>query len=216
MEKQNTLDRIHELGLLAVLRGPSPELTLKMVGAPFDGGVFGIEITYSTPNATAVVQALAKRYGDPILLGMGTLTVPNQAAEAQAAGARFIVSPHCEERLARAMVDTRLAVMIGALTPSEVARAHRRGSDVVKLFPGSQGGPKYMKALRGPFPDIPMMPSGGVSSENVGEWFAAGAYAVGAGSALCPRDWAAEGRFDDITQRAQAFVEAVQKARSAK
>ena len=216
MKKQNTLDRIRELGLLAVLRGPSPELTLKMVEALVNGGVFGIEITYSTPNATDVVRSLAKQFGDDILLGMGTLTVPEQAAEAQAAGARFIVSPHCEDQLARAMVDSGLAAMIGAFTPSEVVQAHQLGSDVVKLFPGSQGGPKYMKALRGPFPDIPMMPTGGVSADNVGEWFVAGAYAVGAGSALCPRTWAEEGRFDDITQRAQAFVEGVQKARSAK
>ena len=216
MKKQNTLDRIRELGLLAVLRGPSPELTLKMVEALVNGGVTGIEITYSTPNATEVVRTLANQYGDDILLGMGTLTVPEQAAEAQAAGARFIVSPHCEDQLARAMVDSGLAAMIGAFTPSEVVQAHQLGSDVVKLFPGSQGGPKYMKALRGPFPDIPMMPTGGVSADNVGEWFAAGAYAVGAGSALCPRAWAEEGRFDDITQRAQAFVEVVEKARSAK
>ncbi len=216
MKKQYTLDRIRELGLLAVLRGPSPELTLKMVEALVNGGVLGIEITYSTPNATDVVRSLAKQFGDDILLGMGTLTLPEQAAEAQAAGARFIVSPHCEDQLARAMVGSGLAVMIGAFTPSEVVRAHQLGSDVVKLFPGSQGGPKYMKALRGPFPDIPMMPTGGVSADNVGEWFAAGAYAVGAGGALCPRAWAEEGRFDDITQRAQAFVEVVEKARSAK
>ncbi len=145
---------------------------------------------------------------------MGTLTVPEQAAEARAAGARFIVSPHCEDPLARAMVDSSLAVMIGAFTPSEVVRARQLGADVVKLFPGSQGGPKYMEALRGPFPDIPLMPTGGVSADNVGAWFAAGAYAVGAGSALCPRAWAEEGRFDEITQRAQAFVDALEEARS--
>ena len=216
MSKQDTLDRIRELGLLAVLRGPSPELTMKMVEALVNGGVSGIEITFSTPNATDVVRSLAMQYGDDILLGMGTLAVPEQAAEAQAAGARFIVSPHCEDQLARAMVNSGSVVMIGAFTPSEVVRAHRLGSDVVKLFPGSQGGPKYMKALRGPFPDIPLMPTGGVSAGNVGEWFAAGAFAVGAGSALCPSTWAEEGRFNDITKGAQAFVEAVQKARSPK
>ena len=216
MSKQVTLERIHELGLLAVLRGPSPELTFNMVEALVNGGVFGIEITYSTPNAAEVVLSLSKQYGDGILLGMGTLTAPEQVAEARAVGARFIVSPHLEGHLARSMVESGLAVMIGAFTPSEVVRAHQFGSDVVKLFPGSQGGPKYMKALRGPFPEIPLMPTGGVSADNVDEWFAAGAYAVGAGSALCPRDWAEDGRFNDITERAQGFVEAVQIARSSK
>lgn len=216
MNKQDTLDRIHELGLLAVLRGPSPELTLAMVDALVDGGVLGIEITYTTPNAVDVVRSLDEKYGDQIMLGMGTLTKPEQAAEAKMAGARFIVSPHLEEELALAMVDTGLAVMVGALTPSEVVHAYRLGSNVVKLFPGSQGGPKYMKALRGPFPDIPMMPTGGVNIDNIGEWFAAGAFAVGAGSNLCPLAWAKEGRFDEIKANAAEFVNIVQTARSSK
>jgi len=214
MNKRDTLNKIRELGLLAVLRGPTPELTHQMVEALVDGGVLGIEITYTTPNAAEVVRRLEAEYGDQILLGMGTLTRPQQAAEAQAAGANFIVSPHLEVELARAMVDTGLAVMVGAFTPSEVVRAFRLGSDVVKLFPGSQGGPKYMKALRAPFPDIPMMPTGGVSIDNVGEWFAAGAFAVGAGGQLCPTAWALEGRFDDIKERAAAFVSVVREARS--
>ncbi|MCJ7566377.1 MAG: bifunctional 4-hydroxy-2-oxoglutarate aldolase/2-dehydro-3-deoxy-phosphogluconate aldolase [Anaerolineales bacterium] len=150
------------------------------------------------------------------MLGMGTLTKPEQAAEAKMAGARFIVSPHLEEELALAMVDTGLAVMVGALTPSEVVHAYRLGSHVVKLFPGSQGGPKYMKALRGPFPDIPMMPTGGVNIDNIGDWFAAGAFAVGAGSNLCPLAWAKEGRFDEIKANAAEFVNIVQTARSSK
>jgi 2-dehydro-3-deoxyphosphogluconate aldolase/(4S)-4-hydroxy-2-oxoglutarate aldolase len=146
---------------------------------------------------------------------MGTLTTPEHAAEAQAAGARFIVSPHCEVELTEAMVETGLVVMIGALTPSEIVQAHYLGADVVKLFPGSLGGPGYLKGLRGPFPDIPSVPTGGVSVDNVADWFAAGAIAVCAGSQLCPSAWAREGHFDDITKRAKAFVVAVKEARSA-
>lgn len=103
--------------------------------------------------------------------------------------------------------------MVGALTPTEVEQAHRLGSDVVKIFPGSLVGPAYIKALKGPFPAIPMMPTGGVSIENVGEWFSAGVVAVGAGSELCPPQWAKEGRFAEITQRASAFCAAVARAR---
>jgi 2-dehydro-3-deoxyphosphogluconate aldolase/(4S)-4-hydroxy-2-oxoglutarate aldolase len=213
MSKDTTLSRIHDLGLLAVIRGPSVDLTLKMVEALVAGGVYGIEITYTTPNAAEVVQSLDAQFGDQIVLGMGTLTEPEQAAEAQSAGAQFLVSPHCEPELAQAMGATGLGVMIGALTPSEVVQARKLGSDVVKIFPGSVGGPDYMKALRGPFPDIPMMPTGGVDADNLHDWFAAGAFAVGAGSALCPTDWAKAGRFADITERARDFVAALQAAR---
>lgn len=215
MDKKQTLARIRELGLLAVLRGPSPELTLKMVDALVEGGVLGIEITYSTPNAAEVVRTLNEKFGDQILLGMGTLTSPDQPVEAKSAGARFIVSPHCDVELAEAMVDTDLAVMIGAFTPSEFVMAYRLGSDIVKVFPGSLGGPGYLKSLRGPFPHIPAMPTGGVNVDNVGQWFAAGAVAVGAGSALCPGAWAKEGRFDDIVEQARTFIGAVTKAREA-
>ena len=213
MDKKETLEKIKDLGLLAVIRGPSAELTVRMVEALVAGGVLGIEITYSTPGAAGVVRTLAGKFGDEILLGMGTLTEIEQVAEAQDAGARFIVSPHCEEALGGAMVASQLGVMIGALTPSEVMQAYRLGADVVKIFPGSLGGPAYLKALHGPFPHIPMMPTGGVNAENLGDWFAAGAFAVGAGSELCPPAWAKEGRFSDITVRAGEFVKALEKVR---
>lgn len=212
MTKQDTLTKIKQIGLLAVLRGPSPDLTLQMVEALVAGGVLGIEITYTTPNAAEVVRILDQKYGEQIMLGMGTLIEPEQAAEAQAAGARFLISPHCEAALAQAMVATGLPVMIGALTPSEVMQAHRLGADVIKIFPGSLVGPSYLKSLRGPFPSIPMMPTGGVSVDNVAQWFAAGAVAVGAGSELCPTAWAKEGRFEAIVDRAKAFTQAVKAA----
>lgn len=214
IQKQKTLERVRELGLLAVIRGPSPEVTLETVAALIEGGVLGIEITYTTPQAADVVQNLDKKFGEQILLGMGTLTKIEQIKEARDAGARFIVSPHLEPELADAMVASGLGVMIGALTPSEIVQAFNIGSDVVKVFPGSLGGPAYMKALRGPFPDIPMMPTGGVNPDNLVAWFKAGAVAVGAGSSLCPAAWAKEGRFKDITQRAKEFVEAVEMARN--
>ena len=216
IDKPTQLKRIQDTGLLAVIRGPSPELTVKMVEALVAGGVLGIEITYSTPNAPEVVQTLAEKFSDQIVLGMGTLTEIEHAEQAVKAGAGFLVSPHCEKELAAAMVATGLPVMMGALTPTEVLHAFRSGSDVVKVFPGSLGGPDYLKALRGPFPNIPMMPTGGVSLENIGAWFAAGAFAVGAGSNLCPTAWAKEGRFAEITALARSFAEAVVAAKQKK
>jgi 2-dehydro-3-deoxyphosphogluconate aldolase/(4S)-4-hydroxy-2-oxoglutarate aldolase len=213
MNKQEVLEKIKSLGLLAVIRGPSAELTVQMVSALVAGGVKGIEITYSTPNAEQVVAALAQKFGDEILLGMGTLTNPAQAESARAAGAHFLVSPICEPVLVRAMIASGLATMAGALTPTEVFQAYQLGTDVVKIFPGSVGGPAYVKALKGPFPYIPMMPTGGVSAANAAEWFAAGVVAVGAGSELCPPQLAKEGKFAEISQRAADFVKVIAAAR---
>lgn len=213
MDKLTILSQIEKLGLLAVLRGPSPELTVAMADALVAGGVRGIEITYTTPKAEEVVATLKRQYGLSIVLGMGTLTEPEQVEEALAAGAQFLVSPHCDPILGQRMVASGVLAMIGALTPTEVLQAHRLGADIVKLFPGSLGGPSYMQSLRGPFPQIRMMPTGGVHLSNVAEWFKAGAVAIGVGSELCPAAWAKEGRFDEITARAREFVAAVAAAR---
>lgn len=213
MDKKQVLEQVKALGLLAVIRGPTADLTVKMVEALVAGGVLGIEITYTTPDAEGVVATLSQRFGDRILLGMGTVTKPEQATSAKQAGARFLVSPVCEPTLLESMIGTELLTMAGALTPSEVFQAYSLGSDVVKVFPGSLGGPAYVKALKGPFPYIPMMPTGGVSSSNAAEWFAAGVVAVGAGSELCPPKLAQEGRFTEITQRAMDFVQVIAAAR---
>ncbi|MDD5369732.1 MAG: bifunctional 4-hydroxy-2-oxoglutarate aldolase/2-dehydro-3-deoxy-phosphogluconate aldolase [Anaerolineaceae bacterium] len=214
MNKTDVLQKIKELGLLAVIRGPSAELTVQMVEALVKGGVKGIEITYSTPNAEEVVRSLVKKFGDEIVLGIGTLTDPKQAITAKAAGANFLVSPICEKELVSAMAASGLATMAGALTPTEVFQAYSLGSDVVKIFPGSLAGPAYIKALKGPFPYIPMMPTGGVNAGNMADWFAAGVEAVGAGSELCPPQLAKEGKFDEITRRASEFIAVVRTARN--
>lgn len=213
MNKQQVLEKIKALGLLAVIRGPSADLTVQMVDALVAGGVLGIEITYSTPDAERVVKTLAEKYGDEIVLGMGTLTRPEQAISAREAGAAFLVSPICEPDLVRAMAASGLTTMAGALTPTEVFQAYQLGSDVVKIFPGSLAGPGYIKALKGPFPYIPMMPTGGVNAANAADWFAAGVVAVGAGSELCPPQLAKEGKFEQISQKAAEFVQVIQAAR---
>jgi len=213
MTKNEILEKIKELGLLAVIRGPSAELTIQMVEALVAGGVKGIEITYSTPNAEEVVSTLARKFGSSILLGMGTLTKPEQALTAKSAGANFLVSPICDPVLVMAMVDSGLVTMAGALTPTEVFQAYSLGTDVVKIFPGSLGGPSYVKALKGPFPYIPMMPTGGVNAANAAEWFAAGVVAVGAGSELCPPQLAKDGKFEEISRKAADFVKVIQESR---
>ena len=213
MNAESTLQEIKTLGMLAVIRGPSAELTLKMVDALVAGGVYGIEITYSTPEAEEVVRQLNRRHGNHILLGMGTLTEPSQVKRAKDSGARFLVSPICTPALVKAMIASNLLVMAGAFTPTEIFQAYQLGSHIVKVFPGSLAGPAYIRALKGPFPYIRMMPTGGVNAANLGEWFAAGVEAIGAGSELCPPQLAKEGRFAEITRRAEEFISAVKAAR---
>ncbi len=214
MNKTEILDQIKALGVLAVIRGPSEDLTVQIVDALVAGGIRGMEVTYSTPNAENVVRRLDAKYGSDIVLGRGTLTEVSQVRSAADAGARYLVSPVCEPGLVKAMVASGLLCMAGALTPTEVLQTYRMGVDVVKLFPGSLTGPSYVKALHGPFPHIPLMPTGGVSASNVDAWFAAGVIAVGAGSELCPPALAKAGRFDQITQNAVDFMAAVNKARA--
>ncbi|MET1017291.1 MAG: bifunctional 4-hydroxy-2-oxoglutarate aldolase/2-dehydro-3-deoxy-phosphogluconate aldolase [Leifsonia flava] len=200
-----SLATLRSTRVLAVLRAPSAESALRAADALVDGGVTGLEITYSTPDAPAVIRALDEKYGDRIYLGAGTVTTARQAEQAADAGARFLVSPGTRENLTAAMKATGLTVMTGALSPSEVMAAVEYGTDVVKVFPASLGGPAYLKALRAPFPDVPLMPTGGVSPENIDEWFAAGAIAVGAGGDLLAASALAAGDWAEITRRARLF-----------
>jgi 2-dehydro-3-deoxyphosphogluconate aldolase/(4S)-4-hydroxy-2-oxoglutarate aldolase len=174
------LAALEQLGVIAVLRAPSRDAALFAVDALVAGGVRAIEVTYSTPDVPGVLAALAERHGDGVTLGAGTLRRPEQATEAVAAGAGFLVAPGLDDALVAAMRATGATTLAGALSPTEVLRAVALGVDAVKVFPGSLGGPAYLRALRAPFPDVPFMPTGGVSAGNVGEWLAAGAFAVGA------------------------------------
>jgi 2-dehydro-3-deoxyphosphogluconate aldolase/(4S)-4-hydroxy-2-oxoglutarate aldolase len=212
MRPDRILNRIEDLGLLAVVRGESQAAALEVVGALIEGNVLGIEITFTTPEASRVIQELGEEYGDRILLGAGTVTTHEQVERAAEAGATFLVSPGCDPELMPAMLETGLLALPGALTPSEVMIARGLGAQAVKLFPGSSGGPSYLKALSGPFPDVPFVPTGGVSLANTADWFAAGAFAVGAGGALVPSSLAGRDR-GEVVENARRFAEAVRAAK---
>ncbi|TFD76433.1 bifunctional 4-hydroxy-2-oxoglutarate aldolase/2-dehydro-3-deoxy-phosphogluconate aldolase [Cryobacterium sp. Sr8] len=203
-----TLAPLINARVLAVVRAPSAESALLAADALVAGGIFGLEITYSTPDAPAVIRELDARYGERIYLGAGTVTTPEEASMAAAAGARFLVSPGTRPGLTAAMKATGLVVLTGALTPSEVMAAIEYGADVVKIFPASLGGPPFLKALRGPFPDVALMPTGGVTPENLDAWFAAGAVAVGAGGDLVSGADLASGRYDEVERKARLFASA--------
>lgn len=207
------LARARTTGILAVLRAPSPELALEASEAIIRGGVSGIEVTFSTPDAPAVVRELIARHGDAAYIGAGTVTTAEQATQAADAGAAFLVSPGTLPDLTRAMLDTGRVVMTGAMTPTEVMGALELGVDVVKIFPASLGGPSYLGALRGPFPDAPLMPTGGVKPDNLADWFAAGAVAVGAGGDLANGTAIANADWADIEERAARFAAALAATR---
>lgn len=209
----DALAAVRAAGVLAVVRAPSPESALAAADALLAGGITGIEVTYSTPDAAAVIAELVRRHGDAAYVGAGTVTTPAQAAEAVGAGARFLVSPGTLAPLTQAMRATGVTVMTGALTPSEVMQAVELGVDVVKVFPASLGGPGYLAALRGPFPDVALMPTGGVSPDNLAAWFAAGAIAAGAGGDLLPSSALASGDMTEITRRALQFSAALAAVR---
>ncbi|HZA45413.1 MAG TPA: bifunctional 4-hydroxy-2-oxoglutarate aldolase/2-dehydro-3-deoxy-phosphogluconate aldolase [Rubrobacter sp.] len=212
MTPDQTLKRTEDLGLLAVVRGESRRAALEVVGALIEGGVLGIEITFTTPEAVRVIRDLDEEYGDSILLGAGTVTTDEQVERAAEAGALFLVSPGSDPKLLPAMLGTGLLVLPGVLTPSEVMLARRLGAQAVKLFPGSSGGTSYLKALRGPFPDVPFVPTGGVSLENINDWFAVGAFAVGAGGALAPSSIEGRDR-GEVVENARQFAKAVRAAK---
>lgn len=208
------LQNVSATGVFAVLRAPSAEAAIEASRALVAGGITGLEVTYSTPDAPAVIRDLVAEFGDSAHVGAGTVTTASQADEAAAAGAEFLVSPGTVPALTEAMLATGATVMTGAMTPSEVMTALDLGTHVVKLFPASVGGPSLLKALRGPFPNAPIMPTGGVSSANLSEWFAAGAVAVGAGGDLVSGKALAAGDWNAIEQTAREFAAALQQVRA--
>lgn len=207
------LATIADAGIVATLRAPSSDSAHGAVDALLAGGITAIEVTYTTPGAGAVIAELNERHGDSIILGAGTLTTPEQVREAHAAGASFFVSPGFDADAYDAIVDTGGMAMIGGFTPTEIQALAKRNVDVVKFFPGSLGGPTALKAMRGPFPNLTYVPTGGVNAENLGDWLSAGATAVGAGGDLIPAAALASGDYAAITEKAEQFMAALVDAR---
>ena len=195
--------------VVAVVRCGSADAAVAAAGAIADGGVTAIEVTFTVPGAARAVAQLAG--DDRLLVGAGTVLTPDEAHDAVAAGARYLIAPNFDPGVAAAALELGTLLIPGALTPTEVAAA-RRAHPLVKLFPAGYGGPEYLRALRGPFPDLRAIPTGGVTAENAGAWLAAGAVAVGAGSDLCPAALADAGALAELRSRAERYVSAVQEA----
>lgn len=182
------LDALRDAGCVAVLRSRSAADAVATAHALVEAGVLAIELTFTVPDVLTAVDRLRAELPEDVLVGLGTVTRPAQVTEAVAAGARYLVSPGTDADLGRALADSRLPFLAGAFTPSEVMAAAVYGPAAVKLFPASALGSGYLKALRGPFPAVPFVPTGGIGPDNAADWIRAGAVAVGAGGQLAPAD----------------------------
>jgi len=178
------IEHLRHVGIVAIIRGRSADEAVAMGEALLRGGVLGVEITYSTPDCCGAIARLVANAPKEAAIGVGTVLTTAQLDDAVAAGATYIVSPHTDEVLIAHARTIGVPILPGAITPTEVVRAWQLGATVIKLFPGSLVGPDYLKALRAPLPQIPIMPTGGVSLANLHEWHEAGAVAVGMGGNL--------------------------------
>lgn len=210
-----TLDRLVDSGVVAVLRGADPDTLLDVVAALEAGGVTAVELTADTRGVTELIGRVDERFGDEVVVGVGTVLDGATARATVAAGAEFVVSPSLHEDVIAAANRYGVPVAPGVMTPTEAITAFEAGADLVKVFPASTVGPDHLAAMKGPLGQVPMMPTGGVSAANAGDYVAAGADLVGAGSALVPDDAVTEGAFDRITDNARDLVAAVESARDA-
>jgi len=214
--KEKALTKIREVGLVPIVRAPSPEDAMRAAEAIVAGGIGIAEITMTVPGALKVMEAVAERYGDKVLLGAGTILDTETCRAAMLAGAEFIVTPALDVRVIEMARRYSKPIFPGALTPTEVLTAWQAGADMVKIFPcGPVGGPKYIKALKGPLPHIEMVPTGGVNLETAADFIKAGASAVAVGGELVDVKALKEGKLDQITETAKKFVEAVRAGRAA-
>ncbi|MBF0720296.1 bifunctional 2-keto-4-hydroxyglutarate aldolase/2-keto-3-deoxy-6-phosphogluconate aldolase [Mammaliicoccus sciuri] len=207
MKKYKILNQLHENYLVAVVRGNDEDETKKIVDEIIKGGFKNIEITFTVPNAEEVINQVHKQYGDDIVLGAGTVL---DAATAQIAinkGAQYIVSPHLDTDISKLCNIYSIPYLPGCSSATEIIEALRYGSDLIKLFPGGQLGAGFIKDIKGPVPNVELMPSGGVNLDNVSDWIEKGSFAVGIGGDLT-KEFTGN-NFEVISEKAQKYVEAV-------
>lgn len=208
MKKYETLKRITDVGIVAVVRAESIDEAMRISKACVAGGVPAIEVTYTVPGATEVIKALKEQIpASELIIGAGTVLDSETARIAILAGAEYIVSPGFDLETAKLCNRYQIPYMPGCMTITEMMRAMEAGADIVKLFPGSAFGPDFIKAVKAPLPQANIMPTGGVSLENVDKWIKNGVIAVGAGGKL------ATGPSEEITATAKAFVERIKEVR---
>jgi len=212
--QNETAQRLAAAGLIPVLRARSVNEALALVDAMVAGGVTVVEVTMTVPGAMSVLRQLKSKYGSQLLLGSGTVMSVEQCVETIEAGSEFVVSPSLQLDVIRKTKELGKTSIPGALTPTEVIAAWNAGADFVKIFPCSAvGGASYLKALKAPFPDLRLIPTGGVTLQSATEFIEAGASALGVGSDLVNAKAIADGKPKIVTGAARAYLEIIAKAR---
>jgi 2-dehydro-3-deoxyphosphogluconate aldolase/(4S)-4-hydroxy-2-oxoglutarate aldolase len=214
MEKREILNRMIAEGLLPVIRVSSAREAIDVADAIKEGGVSFLEITMTVQGAIDVIKELTQKYKDEIIMGAGTILDAETGRAALLAGAQFIVSPTLNLDLIQLAHRYSAVVIPGTMTPTEMLTAWNAGADMVKVFPAAQlGGPEYLKAIRGPLPQILLVPTGGVNLQNAGAFIKAGATALGVGGELVDKKAIKEKKFNVITENARAFLKVIKEAR---
>jgi 2-dehydro-3-deoxyphosphogluconate aldolase/(4S)-4-hydroxy-2-oxoglutarate aldolase len=212
MKKWDIINRITKSGLVVVVRADNADIAKRITDACLKGGAAAIEITYTVPGATQVIEELVKTYNsNEMIIGAGTVLDPETARIAILSGAQYVVSPYFNSDLVKLCNRYQVPCMPGVMTVEGVVTAMEAGADILKIFPGEAFGPNIIKAIKGPLPQANMMPTGGVDLTNVADWIKAGAVAVGAGGKLTAG--AKTGDYESITKLAREFVNKIKEAR---
>lgn len=215
-KKEENLKLMSESGIISIIRAESSTELFQVASALKEGGIKIIEVTMTTPDALEVIKEISGRLKEEILIGVGTVLDPETARSAILAGAEFIVCPTLNKEVITLAHRYSKVVIPGAFTPTEILTAWEVGADLVKVFPAGVGGPSYIKSLKGPLPQIPLVPTGGVSLDNVASFIEAGAFAVGVGSSLVKKEFLKERNFEELTEFSKKFREAVEKTKRKK
>ena len=213
MTRQAVVRQIEELGIVAVIRLKDPGKLRAVIGAIADGGVRALEVTMTVPGAVDLIRGLAPALPSGFLLGAGTVLDAATAVEVVDAGAQFVVSPVFRTAIIDACHARDVAALPGCFTPTEILEAWDADADIVKVFPATALGPTYLKDIRGPLPQVKLMPTGGVTLDNADAWIGAGAVAVGVGTSLLDAKAIADGAFDVLRANAERIVANVRKAK---
>lgn len=211
--RHTIVQNLIQAGAIAVVRMADAEKLMRVAEAIREGGVTAIEITMTTPNALRVIETLATKMGDVVQVGVGSVLDAETTRQAIDAGATYVVSPVFKESIIRAAHRYNIPAMPGAFTPTEVQTATEAGADIIKIFPANIVGMAFIKAIKAPMPHLQVMPTGGVTLTNAGDWIRAGACAVGVGSALLDKRAIAEGNYAKLTQNARLLLESLDSAR---
>ncbi len=215
MTKQQILSNLITGGIVPVVRTATAEAAIRSIEALYEGGIKTAEITMTVPGAIKALEQIAAKFGDKITLGAGTVLDPETCRICMLSGAEFFVTPALNLKTIEMAKRYSKVILPGALTPTEVSTAWDAGADIVKVFPcGNVGGPRYIKALKGPFPQIEMAPTGGVNLDTTADFLRAGACSVAVGGELIDAQTIKDGNYEVFTERAKQYIALIEKTRA--